>query len=66
MARRVAIEARRLIAGLRPAALDPVGLAGALEQRVVLLRAGIRIGPDGCTTIRAIVPLRGTAVSCCR
>jgi PAS domain S-box-containing protein len=47
LARQAAQEARRLIAGLRPEALDMFGLAGAVGQAVALLRAdGWRVALD--------------------
>ncbi|MBV9355315.1 MAG: response regulator [Chloroflexi bacterium] len=39
LARQAAVGARRLIAGLRPETLDLLGLAGALQQEVEVLRA---------------------------
>jgi signal transduction histidine kinase len=39
LARRAAADARRLIAGLRPEALDALGLAEAVRQEVAALRA---------------------------
>jgi PAS domain S-box-containing protein len=64
LARRAAADARRLIAGLRPEALDALGLAGAVGQEVEALRAagrpvdledgelvGVRLDPEAEITL---------------
>jgi PAS domain S-box-containing protein len=68
LARQAAQEARRLIAGLRPETLDTLGLAGAINQEVEVLRAagwrvdyeegdlaGVRLEPEAEITLFRVV-----------
>jgi signal transduction histidine kinase len=58
--RAAATEIRRLIAGLRPPALDELGLTGAIRLQAARLAGGSAVGPrdaDNPTSVRVLVDI---------